>query len=53
MITKKTLLDILNKERSLLADLTRVKLTKILDEEKIKVQKARVDLLIELMAHEK
>lgn len=45
---KKIVLDMLNKHRSNLSELTKVKLGKTLNLEKIELQKARVEVLIEL-----
>lgn len=46
--TDKIILDLLNKIRSNLADVQRVKLTKIIDEDKIKLLEGQILVLIEL-----
>lgn len=46
---EKIIKDLLNKERSELSDLTRVKLDKTINTDKIEIKKARVEVLIELL----
>ncbi len=47
--SEKIVRDLLNKERSELSDLTRVKLDKTINTDKIEIKKARVEVLVELL----
>ena len=47
-LTDKIILDTLNKYRSNLSNAQRVKLTKIVNEEKVKLLKSQIELLLEI-----